>query len=558
MTEENTASPPSGPGGWPFRRWLLAVCLLHVGLGLLLYEPTLFPGGDNAGYMILGESLRSGAGYLDLHLPATPVHTKYPPLYPALIAVLGWLGDLQLFKIASLALTTGAVALTGLLARSRVGAGTALVAAGLVAVNPVLLDYSHWVLSEAPFTLLVLVTLWAAVRTADARGTTPPGDRYRPAPDRLAALAVPVLAAGAFLTRTAGLPLLAAVVLAPALRRHWRRAGGALVVAAAAAGGWALFQGLAAPDRARYVTEFLMVNPYEPSAGTVDLAGLLRRTAGNFWRYVAEVLPGSLTGARESGGAVSVLGGLAVAGLAAAGWVRRCLREVGVAELFLFLYLGLISAWPSVWVDRRFLLPALPLILLYALSAARAAGAGLAARGGGRPGAAARVGTGLLGVAVAIPGLVHAAGAAPERLRCLAGWRTGSPCVIPAQANFYAAARWADRHVPPDAVVANRKPRIFYWISGRKGDVYPYSSEPSVVISGLEEMGADYVVVDALSGTTVRYLVPAVEAHPSRFEVLHREENPSTWVLRFRRGPETALDVEPSGSTTRTAAGGGR
>jgi hypothetical protein len=51
--------------------------------------------------------------------------------------------------------------------------------------------------------------------------------------------------------------------------------------------------------------------------------------------------------------------------LALAGWLRR-VRAPRAAELFLPLYIGLIFIWPDVWSGERFLLPALPLLLLYA------------------------------------------------------------------------------------------------------------------------------------------------------------------------------------------------
>ncbi len=393
-------------------------------------------------------------------------------------------------------------------------------------------------------------TLWLALRAEREEAESAAGKGLLP--DRRF-LAVTLLAAAAFLTRTAGLALLVAVTLEPLFRRRWRRAAWAGIVALAAAGGWALFQGAFAPDRARYLTEFLMVNPYDPAAGTVGLAGLVERTALNFWSYVSSVLPTSVSGIRGASGAAWTLGGLLLAGLAVAGWIRRCRDRIGTPELFALLYAGLISAWPSVWTDRRFLLPLLPLLLLYALEAAAAGARRLRTAGEGAAGEAgdgrwAALGAGALALLLAVPSLFHAVRTVPDRVRCFSAWRAGEACVAPAQASFYAAARWTRANTPADAVVANRKPRIFWWIARRRGDVYPYSSEPSVVISGLESMRADYVVVDAISGTTARYLVPAVEANPSRFLVLHRERDPATWVLRFRRGPGTALGGPEDGT----------
>ncbi len=555
------AAEPRRFGGLTPRGWLAVACAVHVVAGLLLFEPTLFPGGDNAGYMILGRALRTLRGYRDLYLPAAPLHTKYPPAYPALLAVLGWAGGVPLFKLASLALTTTAVALTGLLGRRWLGAAGGVLAAFVVALNPVLLEYGHYVLSEAPFVALVLFSLWAL-----SEGSPLP------------AWAGYVAVAAAFLTRTAGLPLLGAAVLAPLLARRWRRAGMALAVAVVAAGGWSLYQHLAAPEQAGYLRQLVLANPYDPAAGTVGVAGLVTRGARNLWSYVSGILPGSLTGAGAAAGATGAgagpltLAGLLLAALGVTGWIRRALRRLDVAELFTLLYGAEIALWPSVWTDRRFLLPVLPLVLLYVLVGTRAAAMG-ALRRGGRPSAArsraaagdaagprrraARLSGAVAAVAMLLPGAVYLFSTAPGRVRCIADYRAGTPCEAPAMSSFYAAARWARDNLPPDAVVANRKPRLFYWFSNRRGDVYRFTSDTDLLLNGLDAMGAGYVVLDAISATTFQYLVPAVRSHAERFTVVYRNGDPPTWILAYRSPRGTALGPpSPEGGAPGSAARG--
>jgi len=553
-----TAEGVAAPGrervwGLSVGAWLGVACGLHVALGLLLYEPTLFPGGDNAGYMILGKALRTFSGYRDLYLPGAPLHAKYPPFYPVVLAGLGWLGGLQLFKLASLALTTAAVALTGLLGRRWLGARLGTAAALVVAANPVLLEYGHYVLSEAPFVALVLLSLWAL-------------DEGSPWP----AWAGLAAAAAAFLTRTAGLPLLAAAVLAPAAARRWREAALAAAVAVAAAGGWAAWQHVAAPEQASYLRQLVLVNPYVPEQGTVGAAGLFVRGARNVWSYVSEVLPGSLTGgpagsaAPGAGSELLTAAGLAVAALALAGWLRRAVGRIGVAEIFAVLYAGLIALWPSVWTDRRFLLPLLPVVLLYALGGARTlvelaaapgrdgegrradrgragAASGGAGAGGAPGGSRAWIGAAAAAVAIGAAGLAYVGSTAPGRVECVAAYRSGAPCEPPALASFFEAARWAREGTPADAIIANRKPRLFYLVSNRRGDVYRFTGDAELLLRGLDAMGASYVVVDEISGTTARYLLPAVRAHADRFAVVHRGGSPPTWVLAYRPPPDTAL-----------------
>ncbi|MDP2497748.1 MAG: glycosyltransferase family 39 protein [Candidatus Palauibacterales bacterium] len=537
-------------GGLSPAAWAGVAVALHVLLGLLLYDPTLFTGGDNAGYMILGDALRSFRGYLDLHLPETPLHTKYPPGYPAALAVVGLIGGLQAYKLFSLACTAAAVWLIYRTGRRLFSTRASLAAAFLFAVNPVLLEYSHWVLSEAFFGAAVLLSVAAyaglpapgsGAAAASGEGsehTSGPGTL----PDRLRVLPPASWAVGlgaallAFLIRTAGLPLLLAVLAFHALRREWRRLAVSAALVVAVAGGWIAYGQMAGGSEG-YLNELLMRNPYDPSAGTVGLAGLVERGAVNLWTYVSAVLPGALTGQRlqgDAGGAVTTLLGLAVTGLALGGWLARGRERVGVAELFTFLYVGLIAVWPDVWTDRRFLLPVLPLLLLYATGAVdRAAGRWeLPGRGALALGAAALL---------ALPALHSAGTRAPDRVRCLRAYADGSPCVPAPWASFLDAARWSRDNLPPGATVVNRKPRIFYWISGHRGRVYRFTGEPDLLMQDLRDAGADFVVVDQISGTTARYLVPAVRANQRHFEMLYQEGRPPTYVLRFRPEPPVAL-----------------
>ncbi len=517
--------------GLGFGQSALAVCLLHVVLALILYEPTLFPGGDNANYMILGESLRNGAGYRDLYLPTEPLHAKYPPLLPALLAVLGWLGGLQLYKLAMLACTVTAVWLTIQVGRRLLGDGPALLAGLLLAVNPVLLEYAHYVLSEAPFVALVLLSLWAAGRSG--------GRGY--------GWAV-VAAIAAFLTRTAGLTVLVAIPLAAALSRRFRRASLAGGIGLAVMLVWGLYQRWAAPEQAGYLRELALRDPYDPAAGSVGFGGLFARAAGNAWTYVSRVLPQTLTGLDPMAAPTLItLIGVALAALVLVGWVRRVQEHVGAAELFVLLYAGLICIWPEVWTDRRFLLPLAPLLLLFAVSGASQVGETWRPRLGAW---VSRASTLALALLIVLPALAFVTKQAPLRTECVARYRAGDPCDQPALASLYAAARWAQANTEPDAIIANRKPSLFYWHSRRRGDLYRYSTETELVIRGLEEMGADYVVVDQVSGTTLRYLVPAIQAHRLRFEGVYEGGQPPTFVLRFLEPPSTAVRPAAVGDST--------
>ncbi len=69
--------------------------------------------------------------------------------------------------------------------------------------------------------------------------------------------------------------------------------------------------------------------------------------------------------------------------------------------------------------------------------------------------------------------------------------------------------------------------------------VEPYSRErgnpPNQMLADFEKKGIDIVVVDQLGfRSTPEFLVPAVNAHINRFELLHVVPDPDTYILEFK------------------------
>lgn len=498
--------------------WGFLLVAIHIALAILVFEPILFAGADAGHYMVLGEALREGLGFRDIHLPGSPLHAKYPPGYPIVLAVTGWLGGLQLFKAVSLLCTSVSVWLAYRIGRPVLGRAGAFATAGLFAVSPTLLDFSHRVLSEAAFTVLLLLVVYGGEREG----------RWW-----IGAL---VAAGAAFLTRTAGLAVLLALVVYELLARENRRAIVTLVVALACVVGWAMYQELASPSQPGYLQQLVLLNPYDPAAGTASAVDFPIRVARNLWRYVSSEFPGALGFPTLRRGTVpqTTIAGVIISGLALAGWLATATRRLTPAHLVTVFYVGLILLWPPVWTDRRFLLPVLPLLVLWM-------GAGMHAAASRLPRLVKLVVAGFVISVLAGTALLSSGRVIPYRLACQAAYRDGTPCDRPPHSEFYAMARWAGRHVPPGAVVANRNPATFFLLSGRQGDVYRYSRDPDTVLAGIEAMGAEFVVVDRLSATTRVYLIPAINAYVDRFEVVHvigGEEG--TIMLRLLPTPRTA------------------
>ena len=207
--------PPKGIWKHSSRRDLVALALPAV-VGtvalLVVTRKGVYASPDSAFYVGTARNLLDGNGLTAP--PGSPPLSHFPPLFPLVLAAVGWLTGLDPLDAAGLvnALLLGATALTVALVVHRRSGSVALGVAGSVAVVVAvdLLVYFASALSEPLFAALVLgamVSLAAAVETES----------------RWAWLAAAVVTAGACLTRYVGVALVVAE-LAVLLRIGGRRA----------------------------------------------------------------------------------------------------------------------------------------------------------------------------------------------------------------------------------------------------------------------------------------------------------------------------------------------
>jgi hypothetical protein len=501
-----------------------ALAGLHIGLALLTFAPQPHTGGDNAAYIALAQSLVEHGTYTELWDPLTPPHTKYPPVFPGVLAIalLAGLKPWVQLKFVVLALSALATAFTFLWIRARrrplLGLGVALV----VAVAPGVLREGRWILSDVPFWAFTMIALWSFERLR-------PGDWSRFAVAALAALL-------AYFTRTAGLPLVLAALAFLAWRRNWKQLAALLLIVGVPALLWWLRSRAFGPSG--YVSEFWLVDPYAPQLGRAGPTAILGRIVENDWKYMSVHLPVLLTGATAR---FTIAVAILIFVLAVGGWATR-LRQPRVAELFVPLYVGLIFIWPPVWSGERFLLPLLPLLLFYAGELI----VRLARRTVPRIDFAAATTCVAVLLLLALPGLADATRTGRE---CTARYRGGEryPCLgSPAWDDLFHIAEAAGAALPADAVVINRKPRLFFGLGGVRGSIYPFTAEPAAFFAAVDSVGARYVVLDRL-GTGDAYLVPVMLRKPAAFCLMHARPASGTILMGILPDHAQAPDLGEAG-----------
>lgn len=491
--------------------WLLAAFLVRDGRAVGLFH-------DDGIYVAAAQSLAAGHGYRIPNLPGAPWQTKYPVLFPALLALVWKLfptfpANAGAFQALVTLLGAGLIPLSFLVARRLFGLAEnpAIAVAGLLAASPWLLGLTRWVLTELPYATAAIAALLLCERTFAA------GSRRAAGPALLAGLAVAV----GCLLKSQGIALAAAVLALLLAERRWREAAGFLAgwfPLPALGLGWQLAH--TDPGASPLLDYYLSYR-----SSMLDLAtggGLAQAATGavvavtvfahNLWRgllHFATFL--ALPEALPSGLRATLIAALLLAGLALA-WQR------GARLTALYFLLFLASTLVMPWEPLRYLVPLLPLVLALAALVFEAAAARVA--GGKAPGSeivrrrlrlarSIMLGVALVafGIGLGREALTYRPEAVPEYVQWSAPWRDWQ--------GFAETIDWLRAHTGPEDVVASPLDPFYYLHTGRRGVRYWFHNPQTYFYPGhaAPQLGSVAEIAPELRRLGVRWLVrePALQ-----------------------------------------------
>jgi len=326
---------------------MLALAPLYVSA---LRLPALGLFHDDAVYTVTAKALAEGRGYRIISLPDEPLQTKYPPVFPLLLAAVWKVTPTFPDNVTALKAVPLVGAIAWLLLTLRLyralGVPRPLSVAAVAAVASV-----TWVLYLS--VTLLSETVFAALCTAALVCVEADGDFETQAPSTLRVVQAAILAALATLTRTVGISLvLAGIGWLLVTRRDPRRAAIFMVVAGAILLPWTIWIA-ANPDAGYYgVSNYAGWNVLTLSRD-ITLALRARVLAMNMlWTGQA---PAMLFDVPAGPAAVMITFFVLALG------VFRLGRPCRVTFWFLVFYLLLILGWA--WPPQRFVVVVLPLLL---------------------------------------------------------------------------------------------------------------------------------------------------------------------------------------------------
>ncbi len=364
---------------------ILILCVLFVVAGMLRLNRVSLYTPDSSNYLIWGNSIAHGKGFIDDTPPEINRFVVNAPLYAVLIAPVERFFPLSIPAVKFWTICWGALAVF-LLYRYLLhyfSRGAALAGAACFAFNPAMVLFSTEMLSEAPFIVFLLAILLLLERVQPSED----------APRRpWAALLLIVLLATVGLLREAGVAIVAAGALYLYSVRMFKRAIIVVVLTALVLGAWyyrnqvwvASIQG---PQKGNLflVSQHFVTGP--EASIWAELAARMAQSLKVYGSHLADMViypgysgqlsdlivePPLLFRALQSivaslGGGISVLALLfMLAGVVAD---LRVSPTAWLRGIFGMLFLAIVLAYPI--HDIRFLLPLSPLFIFYLMRGAQ-------------------------------------------------------------------------------------------------------------------------------------------------------------------------------------------
>lgn len=494
--------------------YLTLILLLSIMAFVFTFNAKLGYLSDCTRYYLLGQSVAAGAGFTQIWDVVQQPDGLSSPLYPVLIAFLSlaFTGSISLIKSVNGLFLFSSVAIFFFYYRKMKFSYLSTI----VILTPFIFNY--WVLkhasimlTEIPFIFLSGSCLFHLSRAKDEVDLKDFNWWW--------AL---LIAVGAYYMRSVGIALAAAIVTNELLKKRWNRAGVSALFFGITIIPW-IVRGINLTGQTHFKI-ISSLNPLLPGGEKAGIIDIVERIGINLINYISVYLPASMIPTfQQHYGNESIIGwitGLLLISGIIYGYIRLNFQKT-VVGLYILIYLMILLVFPNVYTGQRFLLPLL--LLLYPLLF-------ISIRNlteyFNLP---SKVSIGfmlLLGVINLFSLIPLEAESSKPLLRQWSG--------------YFETAKWANKNLPPDAIVAVRVGEEFYLHSLRRTLAFPFIDDSEELKAYLNYYRVTHIVSDDLDYPltdmrirTMPYLKPLIDKNPQSFKEVYRSEGGETILFEI-------------------------
>lgn len=441
------------------------------------FNTELSDAGDNAEYMILAKSIAQGQGYREINNPYMPQHTKFPPLFPGLLApIIFFFGfNITVLKTFIIILSLITLYVIYLFTKEHTTKTTALAVTAMTAFSFQYLHWSHRIMAEIPLMLFMFLTLYFLKKENG--------------------WLVAIFTLLAIFTKSIGIILLPAIFVYLILTKKYNQAIIYLLVVGVPFGIW-VFK---TEQNRTYATQTYVdvvkyIDPDNPDLGNVNFeqfVGRVTRNSFNYLRNFSQFIFHYNEQTRLRYFWVDFIFMLPIL----LGIIYMLIQKDYLFPLVFSAFMSLLIIWP--WETIRFVVPILPVIYIFFITGMVFIFETLKEH---ITLDIKYLFAGLLIVLILIQ--------IPSFLLKIDMDRTfeHSPEVI----RYKQMAIWASQNLNESQVTLVRKPSLFYiWSDGKLSMKYPYTTSKEIWMRSIVQ--SDYLLYDELSETTNLFLNPIIK-----------------------------------------------
>ena len=490
--------------------------------------------GDNATYYIGGKAIAAGKGYTSINNKEPSYSSHYPPGYSTVIATIMKLKSKKnillikrfnglFFFIAMLITLLFVYKITKDDSTPLTATLLGLITAFYLAVNGHLLFYSTTMMSEASFTLFVMLALFSFHFWADEK------EYYKNPFFYITLFSI----FSAYYIRTIGISLMVMFPVYLLIQKKWQKS---IVLFL-----WSIVTYLPLYIRNSIhgvgksnSQVFWSKNHWRPELGHINTSELLERIWENIVRYGEKEFPSSFFPALTIDYAEDAKGylitGLFLVAFMIIGLIVTPKKYRLYLFSFIFCYYGILAITPSNFWGVRYLIPSYPIIFYLCFKGLVFTLESIAHYLFQLPKEKAKYAVLILPVFLFID-YVRMDKVTAEN-DSLVFYKVYELSVINKQplqkpwSNYYKCAKWMRKNSSDTSHVCCTKPSLFYLYASRHTTGITKDTNTVHTLDALTKKGITHVVIDQLgfSRTTV-YLYPALVKHPNKFREVKRWGN---------------------------------
>jgi 4-amino-4-deoxy-L-arabinose transferase-like glycosyltransferase len=507
-------------------RWLLGVLAVGLIASILSFDIKPSVDGDDTSYVLSAMKI--------VHSGQLPIGFRTPG-YPIVLSLFVWIFgvNLVLLKATSLIFFLGIIISLFYVFRNRIQPIVLSFLLLLVAINPLMLKYSHQTFSEILFTLFLVWTIHFILLAGEKKSST-------------SVIIAALLTMASFYIRIAGITLAGVAVLFFLYQRHWKQLIVYVVLCVALYSPMKIYEWTSGSAAFGQASILLLKNPYNTTEGMETVSGFVDRFVNNIFNHANYQLPSALglpmsQDLKIADGQfipnASAFFGVLVSIILFIGCITPIVRNpkstFAFLGFFVLTYVAFISiALQNIFATSRMLIPIIPYLLIGTFEGIRILG-NRWAKATDADAISARAKT-LVFIAMIGLTLANSIGAKesinatyPILKANLAGNEFAG--FTEDWANYLRASIWIKTQLPIKTTgIICRKPELFLLYAGNYNVYGVYKidqTDPDSIVAKWKSLHMTHLLLDNFlwANTVIRYIQPVADKYPQMFEMVHQE-----------------------------------